>query len=357
MLEKIKVRIFPFIIALSALSISASAAFYSVTGLSMLFAGARLAVIIMASSLEISKLVIASLLYQYWSSLNRILKIYLSIAVFVLVIITSAGIYGFLSNSYQTVADQNNIVMTKINSLMVKKDLFEETRTNILKEKDQISTLQNNLSQSSTTQYTDRSGNLTVRVNNAAIRNIESASIANDILSNKLNVINDSIFSIENQILEIKTLAVSESELGPLKFISTLTGVPFEKIINIYILVIIFVFDPLAISLVLAANFAFARLKQKPTKVNKPLKVDETPLEIPPVLPISPVDETLVESPTTEIDDWVIEDEDNPTQNYQNVEYEKKSKIDEEISRIKAYEKYLIDKRKQKNTENDIKTY
>mgnify|MGYP003656703567 CR=1 FL=1 len=72
MFEKIKERIFPFLIAFSALSISASAAFYSVTGLSKLFAGASFAVIVMASSLEISKLVIASLLYQYWDKINKL---------------------------------------------------------------------------------------------------------------------------------------------------------------------------------------------------------------------------------------------------------------------------------------------
>ena len=74
MLEKIKVRIFPFIIALSALSVSLSAAYYSVTGLSMLFAGASFAVMIMAASLEIAKLVMASLLYQYWDKINKLLN-------------------------------------------------------------------------------------------------------------------------------------------------------------------------------------------------------------------------------------------------------------------------------------------
>ena len=88
MLEKIKVRIFPFIIALSALSVSLSAAYYSVTGLSMLFAGASFAVMIMAASLEIAKLVIASLLYQYRQTLPKLLKIYLTIAAVVLVLIT-----------------------------------------------------------------------------------------------------------------------------------------------------------------------------------------------------------------------------------------------------------------------------
>ena len=263
MLEKIKVRILPFIIALSALSVSLSAAYYSVTGLSMLFAGASFAVMIMAASLEIAKLVIASLLYQYRQTLPKLLKIYLTIAAVILVLITSAGIYGYLSAAYQKTADQTSIVESKVASLESKKKLFEETRDNILKEKQSIATLQGTLSQASTTQFTDRKGNLVVKSNNAAIRNIESASKSNDKLSSKIEVVNDSIFAIESKILTIKTTAVGESELGPLKYLSALTGVPMEKIINWYILVIIFVFDPLAISLVIAANFAFAKLKQK----------------------------------------------------------------------------------------------
>ena len=95
MFKKLQERIFPFIIALSALSVSASAAFYSVTGLSKLFAGASTEVLIMAGSLEISKLVIASLLYQYWDTINKALRTYLIVACTILIFITSAGIYGF----------------------------------------------------------------------------------------------------------------------------------------------------------------------------------------------------------------------------------------------------------------------
>ena len=274
MWNRIKERIFPFIIALSALSVSASAAFYSVTGLSMLFAGASFAVIIMAASLEIAKLVIASLLYQYRKTLPKLLKIYLTIAAAVLILITSAGIYGYLSAAYQKTADQTSIVDSKITALESKKKLFEETRDNILKEKQTIASLQGNLSQASTTQYTDKKGNIVVRSNDAAIRNIESASKSNEKLSAKIDVVNDSIFSIESKILEVKTTATAESELGPLKYLSKLTGIAMDRIINWYILVIIFVFDPLAIALVIAANFAFAQLtKRRETSIEE--KVDD----------------------------------------------------------------------------------
>jgi hypothetical protein len=260
MWNSIKERIFPLIIALSALSVSASAAVYSVTGLSMLFAGASTAVIIMAASLEVAKLVIASLLYQYWNKLNKILRVYLTIAASVLILITSAGIYGYLSSAYQKTADQTSIVDSKVASLETKKKLYENTRTGILQEKQSLSELKGTLSKGSTTQYTDRKGNLVVRSNNASIKQIENASKSDEKLSSKLDVANDSIFALETKILEVKTNATATSELGPLKYLSALTGVAMDRIINWYILVIIFVFDPLAIALVIAANFAFAQL-------------------------------------------------------------------------------------------------
>jgi hypothetical protein len=278
MFEKIKERIFPFIIALSALSVSASAAFYSVSGLSKLFAGASLEVIIMASSLEVAKLVIASLLYQYWGKLNNTLKVYLTIACTVLILITSMGIYGFLSSAYQETANKDGVVTQQVTALETKRGLYEQNRDNILKEKQSLAELKGTLSKGSTTQYTDKKGNLVVRSNNATIRNIEVANRSDEKLSTKLDVVNDSIFSLENKILEIKTNGDAASELGPLKYLSELTGVKMNRIINWLLLVIIFVFDPLAIALVIAANFAFSQLRKTP-KLDKLTEEDKEWLE------------------------------------------------------------------------------
>jgi len=126
MLKKIQERIFPFLIALSALSVSASAAFYSVSGLSKLFAGAAFAVIIMAASLEVAKLVIASLLYQYRKNLPRLLKWYLSMACVVLILITSMGIYGFLSSAYQETAAKAGNIDAQIALIETKRDNVKE---------------------------------------------------------------------------------------------------------------------------------------------------------------------------------------------------------------------------------------
>ena len=137
-IKNIQARIFPFIIALSALSVSASAAFYSVSGLSKLFAGAAFAVIIMAASLEVAKLVIASLLYQYREKLPRLLKYYLSIACFVLILITSMGIYGFLSAAYQETAALAGNVDAQIALIETKRDNVKEQLAIYSDEKESI---------------------------------------------------------------------------------------------------------------------------------------------------------------------------------------------------------------------------
>lgn len=260
----IKDKLFPLLIGLSALSVSASAAFYSISGLSKLFAGASLEVIIMASSLEIAKLVIASLLYQYWDTLNKTLRTYLTIATTVLILITSMGIYGFLSSAYQDTANKDGIITQQITTLETKKGLYIQTRDNLLKEKQSLNELRGTLSKGATTQFTDKKGNLVIRSNRANIKQMESTSKSDDKLTARLDAANDSIFALENRILEVKTSGVT-SELGPLKYLSGLTGLPMDKIINYLLLVIIFVFDPLAIALVIAANFAFAQLKTKKT--------------------------------------------------------------------------------------------
>jgi len=274
-LNWIQKRIFPTIIALSAISVSASAAFYSVTGLSKLFAGASLQVLIMAGSLEFAKLVIASLLYQYWSQLNKILRTYLTIATFILILITSAGIYGFLSGAYQETATKSGIIDKEVSLLELKKGRFEENRVYYLSEKKEldksITDLRNGLS-NNTIQYKDKETGQIITTTSSSQRRalekqLESAITSRNGVNVKVENVTDSISSIEIKILDVQSNSEIASELGPLKYISELTNTPMSNVVNILMLIIIFVFDPLAISLVVAANFAFGRLRESEDKV------------------------------------------------------------------------------------------
>ena len=285
MWNKIQDRIFPFIIALSALSVSASAAFYSVSGLSKLFAGASLAVIIMAGSLEVAKLVIASLLYQYRKTIPKLLKYYLTTAAFVLVLITSMGIYGFLSAAYQETANkagtidaQVALVETKRNNTQGQLTLYNAEKESIDKA---VADLRKGLA-NNVIQYTNAEGQLITTTSsstrNALEKQLDQAIERQNELNNKVDGLNTQIFEYETEIVEIQTNNNLAGELGPLKYLSNLTGYPMENIINWLLLTIIFVFDPLAISLVIAANFAFAQLNRKNMygeKENRNLKDEE----------------------------------------------------------------------------------
>jgi hypothetical protein len=270
MWKKIQDRIFPFIIALSALSVSASAAFYSVSGLSKLFAGASLQVIIMAGSLEVAKLVIASLLYQYWDQINKALRAYLTVAAFVLILITSMGIYGFLSAAYQETANKAGNIDSQIALVETKRDNVKEQLAVYTAEKESINKSVTDLRAGlagNVQTYKDKDGNIlstSSSANRKAFeKQLDQAIIRQTEINSKVDELNTKLFDYETEIVEIKTGNDVAGELGPLKYLSGLTGMPMDKIINILLLVIIFVFDPLAISLVVAANFAFAQLRPK----------------------------------------------------------------------------------------------
>jgi len=281
MLKNLKQGIFPLIIAFSALSVSASAAFYSISGLSKLFAGASFEVIIMASSLEISKLVIASLLYQYWDTINKILRTYLMVATVILILITSMGIYGFLSAAYQETANKAGNIDAQVSLVEVKRDNIKEQLTVYTLEKENITKaiadlragLANNV-----IQYKDKDGNLITSTSsatrNALEKQLDQAIGRQTDVNLKVDELNTQLFEYETEIVEIKTGSNLAGELGPLKFLSGLTGIAMDKIINVLLLVIIFVFDPLAISLVIAANFAFAQINP----IKEP-EVEEQPQE------------------------------------------------------------------------------
>ena len=271
MLKKIQERIFPFVIALSALSVSVSAAFYSVTGLSKLFAGASFEVMIMAGSLEAAKLVIASLLYQYRNTLPKVLKGYLTAACLVLILITSMGIYGFLSAAYQETANESNIIDSEIALVEVKRDNINKQLEVYNAEKvsidEGVASLRSGLA-NNVIQYKDpETGELITTTSSATRRALESQlerdSKRQSELNTKIDTLNSQLFAYETEILEIQSNSDVVGELGPLKYLSGLTGWPMDKIINILLLTIIFVFDPLAIALVVAANYAFEQLKGK----------------------------------------------------------------------------------------------
>ena len=266
-----KKRLFPLLIALSALAVSGSAAFYSVFGLSKLFAGAASQVIIMAGSLEFAKLVVASLLYQYWGTINKFLRTYFMIACFVLMVITSGGIYGFLSGAYQSTATQSELLDKSLMILEQKQIRFEESKSDLTIEKTQInqsiSDLRTSLSNPHSVSWYDKNSETVITSSSSSARRALQAELKTTItdrdnLNIKLEAVLDSIGKTDMALLNKEISNEDQRELGPLKYLASTTGWPMDKVVNYFLLLIVFVFDPLAIALVVAANMAFAQIRK-----------------------------------------------------------------------------------------------
>jgi hypothetical protein len=253
---------FGVLMIISTLILASTAAYYSVFGLSSLFAGARTEVIIMASSLELSKLIVASYLHNHWDSIGRVLKSYLTIGLGILMLITSAGIYGFLTAAYQTTADQLTVVEKQTAVLDMKRTRFTEQLDGYVSERNQlnesISELTKGLS-NNVIQYRDNETGQLITTTSSSTRRVLTEQL-NDVKSQRtivferMEVITDSITNLDLQILDLESNNEVAAEIGPLRYISEITGKSMSKIVNWFTLLIVFVFDPLAIAMVIAVN-------------------------------------------------------------------------------------------------------
>jgi hypothetical protein len=253
-----------FLLGLSALFVAFNAAFFSVSGLSKLFAGASLSVIVMASSLELAKLITAGYLYNYWEKINKSFRIYLSGAVVILVLITSLGIYGFLTSAFQDTFNQYSIKDKQLSFLQQKEKFWEDDVARYDVELGRISQNISTLSNAKATgiQVRDTSSSTGFRntISTTELRlsqkriGVEEENRKG--VQSKREVASDSLQSIQIKILDLESMEGVSSELGPLEYLSGLLDRPMDVIINWFILIIIFVFDPLAVALVIAFNNA-----------------------------------------------------------------------------------------------------
>jgi len=223
-------RLFPYLVGLSAFLVAGSAAFYSVFGLSKLFSGAAFAVVIMAGSLEFAKLVTASFLYRYWDEINKIMKTYLIIGVVTLVIITSAGIFGFLSNAYQGATV-----------------VFEKESTKLLYKQDRLD------------QMVEDKQFLKEELEAAVAELPDNYRTAKRKLREeyqpKINKINTDMMDIKAEIGDLKTALVETGvDVGPAIYLARVFDTDVDSVVKYFIFMLIAVFDPLAVVLVISYN-------------------------------------------------------------------------------------------------------
>jgi hypothetical protein len=291
-----KQKFLPWFLLFCALGLSTTAAYYSVLGLSIIFAGVAIPVMVMGSFLEISKIAIATYLHNSWKKTYTLLKVYLTIALVTLSIITSIGIYGLLSTGFQENIAKMEIKGKQVQNIEVKKQRFKEIKTDLEKEKTtldkDISQLRNALSTNTTTQSVDKkTGQLVTKANNANRKSFElqlaSTQASKDKLSTKIDALNDSITNLDIKVLDMESKASEGNELGAIQYVSEITGVGVKIVANWFIFLLIFVFDPLAITLIIATNKAFEDIKPKKNIYGeiKPIEPEPKPQPEPEPLP------------------------------------------------------------------------
>jgi hypothetical protein len=266
-------KFLPWFLLFCAIGLSGTAAYYSVVGLSIIFSAVAIPVIIMGSFLEISKIAIATYLHDKWKETYGLLKIYLTIALVTLSVLTSVGIYGLLSTGFQQNIAGLEINNKKIENIEVKKERFNEIKVDYQKEKEtldkDITNLRNALSNNTTTQSIDRTtGQVITRANGGNRKAFESqlkiAQENRDVISKKVESLNDSVTSLDMEVLDLTSTEIESGELGAIKYLSEITGWDIKKTANFFILILIFVFDPLAIALVISTNQAFKQRNKPP---------------------------------------------------------------------------------------------
>jgi len=244
-----------YLVGFSALIIAGCAAFFSVTGLGVLFSGAATSVMVMAGALEFAKLVAATYLKQKWEEIKGFNKWYLVSAVALLMIITSAGIFGYLSNAFQ----QQNLKLQQVDREIA------VYSTKITTNDAQITQLNTQLGQLSSTQsqILDKG-----KVNSRLLRSIDSKDKQVGTINKKISSLQDDNAKNNEEINKIKIKNLDlEKEVGGFRFVAEAFGMELKNVVKFFIFLIVIVFDPLAVALIIAFNGLIETKYQKRSRL------------------------------------------------------------------------------------------
>lgn len=292
--------------SLTATFVALCAAVFSVTGIAALFAGASLSAGIMASALEAGKIVSISFLYQYWKEIPKTLKYYLSVSSVVLMLITSAGIYGYLSSAYAKVAAeplqlsaQIQTVSTRASSVNDDIDRKTQRLNQLISLRSQQETRLDQLVSRSTT-----GNNSTIRSAQTALTNADRSVNQLQKEISELSVQRDSLNAIGTQKqVEIET----NGDIGTFVYIAKILGTDLDTVVKWFTLIIVLVFDPLAVALVIAVNFliktdknnTISIVNNEPNNIVELLDPTQKPIEEPYTVykPLTEIESVTIETP------------------------------------------------------------
>jgi hypothetical protein len=247
---------FTLLLAFTALLVAGCAAYFSVLGIATLFSGHFWSVVIMAGSLEIGKIVGTSFLYRFWDKTAWFLRAYLLIAIFTLVCITSMGIFGYLSSGYQVNRGKTDLIDSKVALVVQQKESIQneieqnnlriQTLNDARRTQEQRLPSMSRLAAAPVYQDMER-----------AAEEIKGLSARNQDLQNKVFEKDEEVAEFQNQMYELH-------DIGTFKFVAKAFNVELDTVVKFFILVIVLVFDPLAVALILGYNIAvYGRIQRK----------------------------------------------------------------------------------------------
>jgi cell division protein FtsL len=253
-----------YLVGISAVLVAGCAAYFSVTGLGVLFSGASTAVMVMAGSLEFAKLVTATYLKQVWDDIKGFNKVYLTISVVILMLITSAGIFGYLSNAFQAQSLQLQQVDREI---AVHQTKIDQNNT-------QITQLSTQITEFNTNQGKILDGG---KVNSRLIRSIDNRDKQIAKINNKISDLQTQNSEETEKINQIKISNLDlEKEVGGFRFVADAFGVELKNVVKFFIFIIVIVFDPLAVALIIAFNgLVGVKIRKDEENLTENVKLDE----------------------------------------------------------------------------------
>ena len=251
---------FPWVLGGSALLIALCAAFFSVYGIATLFAGATISVIVMAASLEIGKLVGTTFLYRYWTKCKWLLKTYLAASILILMIITSFGIFGYLSAAYQKSSIEFAATQEKITSIQDQKSYYKDKIVAAKKRIDDLTKLraaqETRMGEAFTNEFISRNPLQLKQIQQQTVDLITDTDKNIKDENEKIQTSIEDVRKVDERVNELKLGTAAKKDVQTFKFVADALGMSLDSVARWFILSIIFVFDPLAICLILAYNVA-----------------------------------------------------------------------------------------------------
>ncbi len=300
-----KIIRFDKLLGLTAIAIALVAAFFSVYGIATLFAGAFVLTTIMASTLEIGKLVAVTYLYRYWQKTRGFLKSYLSIATIVLMLITSLGIFGFLSAAYQKSSVEFKANQEKIAMIEGQKSYLNDK---IAQSKSRITTLnemrklqESRMNESLTNAFLTRTPIQFKQLQDQTAEMIKTADANIKTEQDTIQKTTDDIANIDKQVNEMRFASAGKKDIRTFQFVADQFGTTLDKVAKWFIFTIIFVFDPLAVALILAYNVATYKKSEESDELTN-VTIPEKLTIVNPPEPVAPVVESTNSEKTEKVE-------------------------------------------------------